>query len=234
MTARINRHLLEQTRHDSGELVQPDFVVLHCANAGRQQVDVYRHGKLAGSVLLDVEAECPDKQVTIDLAMLERPPKNDHCCCEEKPHGHRVEKGGYALFHVGSGSGGYSLKSYPLDTRKDSRPFDSQHLQQGDLFGTTLLRPGKYRLEDRAAKISLPLWVEPVKPGSTRYVPPEALHLDMDELRKRKDIRLQQAQGLVIRTEKDNRILIELDEKNAGDGKTSRKVARMTRAARRR
>lgn len=104
--------------------------------------------------------------------MLERPPKNDHCCCEEKPHGHRVEKGGYALFHVGSDSGGYSLKRYPLDTRKDSRSFDSQHLQQ--------------------------------------------------------------AQGLVIRTEKDNRILIELDEKNAGDGKTSRKVARMTRAARRR
>lgn len=232
MTARLNRFLLEQTRHDSGELVQPDFVVHPCTIAGPHQVDVYRHGKLLASVLLGVDAKFPDKQVSIDLSALEKPAKKGDCCCDDKGATYNVDKDGYALFYVGSGSGGYSVKSFPLEGKQDSALFDSQRLQQGDLFGTTLLRPGKYTLEDKVAKISLPLYVEPVKPGPKPYVPPDALHLDVAELRKMKEIRMQQAQGIVIRAEKDNRIVIALDDKDDCSAEPPKQVARMTRATR--
>lgn len=235
MTARLNRYLLEQTRHDSGALVQPDFAVHPCTHAGRHQVDVYRHGKPVASVMLDVDAQHADKQVSIDLAALEQPAKKGECCCDDKSPAYRVGLEGYALFYVGSGSGGFSVKMNALDSKQDVPGFDSQRLQKGDLFGTTLLRPGKYSLVDKAAKISLLLMVTPVKPGSTRYVPPDALHFDIAELRKHKEIRMQQAQGIVIRAEKDNHIVIALEDDKDGCGKEPeppRQVARMTRTSR--
>src|SRR5512145_276162 len=140
MSARLNRYLLEQTRHDSGEMIQTDFVVHPCTIAGRHQVDVFRHGKQVGSIMLDVDAQCPDKQVSVDLAALEqRPEKKGDCCCDDKQPGYRVDKDGYVLFYVGSGSGGYSVRSYALGGKQDNALFDSQRLQKGDLFGTTLL-----------------------------------------------------------------------------------------------
>lgn len=232
MTARLNRFLLEQTYHDSGALVQPDFVVHPCTHAGRHQVDVQRHGKLITSIMLDVDPEHSDKQVSIDLAALQQPEQKEDCCCHDKAPVYRVSQHGYALFYVGSGSGGYSVKSFPLNDGQEGAPFDSQHLQQGDLFGTTLLRPGRYRLEDPPNKVSVILHVEAVKPGRTRYVPPDALQLDIPELRKHKELRLQQAQGIVICAERDNRLLIQWDDKEPGschDDEPPRPVARISR-----
>lgn len=231
MTARLNRYLLDQTRHDSGALVQPDFVVHPCVVAGRHQVDVYRLGKQVTSVMLDVDAGHVDMQVSIDLAALEQPTKKGDCCCDEKTPSYRVGLKGYALFYVGSGSGGYAVRVNPLSSQQETASFNSQQLQKSDLFGTTLLRPGKYSLVDKAAKISLPLYVEPVRPGKAPYVPPDALHFDIADLRKLKEIRMQQAQGIVIRAEKDNHIVIVLeDDANGGGNEPPRQVARMTRA----
>ena len=235
MSARINRFLLEQTRHDSGELVQPDFVVHPFAEPGRYQVDVYRHGKAVTTMMLEVSGDCADQQLSIDLAALERPATKSDCSCHDGDHVQQVAKGGYVLFYVGSGSGGYSVKTYPAATKTEKGLFDSQALQGGDLFGTTLLRPGHYKIEDKAAKLSIPLKVEPVKPGKTAYVPPDALHFDIAELRKqKKGIQLQQAQGLVIRTDKDNRIVIVFDDKDECGENTPTKVARWSKGTARR
>ncbi len=234
MTARINRYLLEQTRHDSADLVQPDFVVHPCTTTDAHQLDLYRYGKLITSVMVEVDPDCPDQQLSIDLASLEKPAKKDDCCCEDKAGPYRVGKDGYVLFYVGSGAGGFSVKMNALDNQQDSASFDSQHLYQGDLFGTTLLRPGQYQLVIHDADIALPLFVEAIKPGKTPYRPPDALHLEIAELRQRKELRLQQAQGIVIRAEKANRIVISFADQDTSEPKPAQPIARMTRAGRRR
>lgn len=232
MSALINRYLLEQTRHDSGELVQPDFIVHPYTRAGRYQLDIFRHGKPHASLFIDVDAECGEKQLSIDLAATGKRATPSDCGCKSTSHAYRLDKEGYALFYVGSGAGGFSVKSYPVSARDTDLLFDSQHLNNGDLFGTTLLRPGRYRIEELHRKISVPLVVAPVKPGSTPYVPPDALQLDLDALKNHKDgIRLQQAQGLVFRAEHDNRIRIVLDDKESERDRRPSQVARWTRAS---
>jgi len=234
MTVRINRYLLEQTRHDSGALVQPDFVVHPYHQPGRYQLDIFRHGKRMRSETLIVDADSNERQVSIDLAATPRSDAAGDCCCKDGDALWRLGKDGYALFYVGSGSGGFSVRSFPLHDDKGD-VFDSLKLQQGDLFGTTLLRPGRYKLEDKAAKIAVPLKVEAVKPGDKPYLPPDALHVEIADLRKKgKGLALQQAQGIVVLAERDNRIVITLEDEPGCHDDVPNKVARRTRAVARR
>lgn len=235
MTARINRFLLEQTRYDSGELNQPGFVVHQYPRAGHYRIEVRRHDQVRCVLDLDVDAECSEKQVSIDLAACDKPAPDTGCGCQKTAHRFRLDKEGFALFYVGSGAGGYRVRSYPVSAKDEELLFDSAHLQKGDLFGTTLLRPGRYRVEELHQKLQTYLVVAPVKPGTTRYVPPEPLHLALDSFRKQKDgLRLQQAQGIIFHAEHDNRVQIVLEEDTRPQDAPSAPVARWTKASARR
>ncbi|MGC1511089.1 hypothetical protein [Ketobacter sp.] len=217
MSLRLNRHVLEQTRYDSGLLGQLGFVVHPYPDAGHYKVEIYRHDKLQQALLIDVNASSGDSQLSIDLAATEhkRPPQ-DPCCCDDDSGSNyksrQLAKGGYALFYVGSGSGGYHVKSYALDPDSKQDSFDSTRLNRGDLFGITLIRPGHYHVTNTPKKRHGKISVEAVSASKTPYQPPEALQIEVDTLTdNNKAVTLTQAQGMVFHASQDDRILIELD-----------------------
>ncbi len=217
MKARIHRSLLEQTRFDSGALSPTDFVVHPYHEPGLYRAEVRRHGRHQYSFHFEVSPESREMQLTIDLA----DPKNNadkgdtDCGCKPGSGVRQLAPGGYALFYTATGSGGYSVRTFPAQaTEADGKQvFDSTALQEEDLFGITLLRPGYYVFRDVEQDLQCRLHVEPVLPGKEAYVPPEALHLDSREVKSAKqEIRLLQAQGLVYRSHAQARILIELEK----------------------
>lgn len=217
MKARINRHLFNQTRFDSGALTPADFVVHPYKEAGYYQADVSRHGQHRYTFSFVVTPDSKKMQISVDLAAMERKQSalSSACADSDTAGGMQLAPGGYGLFYTATGSGGYSIKTYPLSaTEKDrDQVFDSTALQTDDLFGITLLRPGYYVMRDTSKELQCRLQVDPVTPGKERYVPPEALHLDGNDLKNNKNnIRLIQAQGLVYRSHPDARILIELEK----------------------
>lgn len=232
MSAQLNRYLFEQTRYDSGSLTQLGFVVHQYTKPGRYKIDVFRLGQFLQTLNLTVDANANDKQLSLDLANLDAP-AHDHCECKKSSDAYLLDKDGYAVFYTGSGSGGFSVKSYFLTGKEPELVFDSQHLNKDDLFGITLIRPGIYKLENAEKKISSVISVLPVKPGKTRYLPPDAVHLELDKLKALKDgISVQQAQGLVFRASGNDRFVIELaetPEEKQSAGKVA--VARWTKAS---
>jgi hypothetical protein len=214
MRAQINRHLFSQTKYDSGALTPAVFVVHPYNEPGHYRADVYRNGQHQYTFSIDVNEKCQEMQISVDLAALDKKQKTSaqDCGCEKSL---QLAPSGYGLFYTAKGLGGYSVKTYPATaTEKDeAKIFDSTKLQQGDLFGITLLRPGYYIIRDDRRKIKCQLQVDPVIPGIKKYMPPDALHLEESDLLKpKKSLKLMQAQGLVYRTHADARILIELEK----------------------
>ena len=228
MKAQINNHLFTQTRFDSGALAPANFVVHPYTGCGRYQVDVSRHGVFLYSCAIEVSEIHPEKQISIDLAQLDaklRKSGQTECGCHPDENVFVLAENGYGLFYASNGSGGYSVKTYPVDAQKSDRAevFDSTALAKDDLFGITLLRPGDYVMKDAKNKLQCKIHVAVVKPGKEPYRPPEALHVDAEAIKKAGgELKLLQAQGLVFRCSGNSRIVIEYktptesSPKNAG------------------
>lgn len=244
MKAQINRHLLNQTRFDSGALTSAGFVVHPYHKPGRYQADVSRNGQHHYSFYILVTPDSSEMQISVDLAALNdklKSPAGD-CGCGHSEHSMQLAPGGYGLFYSAADSGAYSLKTFPITaTEKDrDQVFDSTALQADDMFGITLLRPGYYAMRDIKQNLQCRLQVDPVLPGKERYTPPDAIHLEAKDLKSAKnDIRLMQAQGLVYRSHADARIVIELEkpieveESGAFSSTSAPKVKPKTKTAKR-
>lgn len=225
MKAQINTHLFTQTRFDSGALSPANFVVHPFMNCGQYQADVSRNGTLLFSFVIDVSEHHPEQQISVDLALLEskqrESPRHD-TCCHANHQRYLLSENGYALFYTSKGAGGYSVKTHPISGDKNDRSelFDSTALNKDDLFGITLLRPGDYSLRDAKSKLECKIHVEAVKPGKEAYRPPEALHIDAQIIKKSGgQLKLMQAQGLVVRCEGLSRIVIEYQGSSDADTK---------------
>lgn len=232
MKTKINRHIFTQTRFQSNALSQLGFVVHQYKESGRYQADVSRDGKLIYSFQIDVCTQHKKPQFSADLSALDNAIRggngqsmDNKCCCEPHDTVFELLEGGFGLFYVGAGSGGYSVCTYPID-QKPHAVFDSAVLGEGDLFGLTLLRPGQYVLLEQNKNIKVAIEVEEVKPGKTRYAPPDPVHVDSQQLQKTKVIKLRAAQGLIYKASGGESILIELLKPNDDDSEDqSTKVA---------
>lgn len=207
MKTKINRHIFTQTRFQSDAISQLGFVVHQYTDSGRYQVDVNRHGKLVYSFQVDVCKHYKKPQFSADLAKLDKlirggsdSKSEKNCCCEAEDTVFELLEGGFGLFYVGSGSGGYSVCSYPIDEKvKSATAFDSAALSEGDLFGITLLRPGQYAFVEKSSQHKVAIEVAAVMPSKSRYVPPDPLHVDSKMLKKGLVIKLSAAQGLIYK-----------------------------------
>ena len=243
MKNKINRYIFTQTQFESSALTQLGFVVHQFNEEGLFQAEVFRHGKPVYGFEISISKKHKQQQISVDLEKLNttftkkstEQAGNKKCACDSPTQTFELLEGGYGLFFVGSGAGGYSVRTSPVD-RKTKDFFDSTLLGDGDLFGITLLKPGKYAFIENTEKTKLTIEVEAVKPdkkSKTQYVPPEPVHLDGKNLKKSKVIKLRSAQGLIYRASGKDSISIELTNPNDKDdkGKDS-KVAHWNKVSR--
>lgn len=149
MSASINRHMFTETGTDTGALTVLGTVVHQFPDEGDYVVEVHHGDRLVGSRLLVVDDEYHTVQVSYDLAAFGADEGCDchgHCSCEADFD--CIREDGFAVFHVGSGAGGYRVTVDPVGERRERREFDSAALGDDDTVGVLLLRPGRYSVRN--------------------------------------------------------------------------------------
>lgn len=244
MNVRLNRTLFQQTDADSGALTMLTSVVHRPAEVGDYLGTVYRGDQPLGEFALQVREEETPLSVHIDVATVKLPDtsrrraasKKDDCCPDdEHDHGQRrayeVGRGGYVVFHVSEGMGGYSVqlanaRGGAAEERRegrDAKPWSSADLQEGDLFAVTLLRPGTYRLTNQAGGEGKVKLAYPTR-GPTAYRPPEPVRVSVtNDGFQPSGIELQALQGLVFEVRGTARISITLVEPDDGPERADRR-----------
>ena len=226
MKAYIKRHLITQTGLDSGALTMLGSVVHRFSEPGEYLVTILRDNEAVGRFQLTVEKECPAMQVDIDLATL-------HRLASEHPVGEvekrfKVNPEGYAVFHVSRGAGGYAVVASRMGRKRESKPFDSRELKDGDLFAATMIRPGTYSVTNVITGAKGEIVVAYPRIGKKPYRPPEPVSIYWTENALEPDrIDINPAQGQVHHFKVPSRIKIELVKPDDGlEGPRPPRIAR--------
>ena len=224
----VNHHLFAQTGADSGSLTMLGAVIHRFPEPG-EYLGVAEREQEIRSFRLRIDDASPAMQVDVDLATLEPASlRNSDCGCrQEQAVPDRlfvVNPGGYVVFHVSRGPGGYAVRMGRL-TEPEMPVFDSAELEGDDLFAVTLIRPGTYSVRNLATKARGEIVVAYPRVGKEAHRPPEPVEITCTErtLRPAK-INIQPAQGQVYRFRTPSRIMIELvnpDDGPKGGGPTA-------------
>lgn len=146
----LNPLVFSQINSDSGSLTLLTSTIHKISEAGSYDGTIMRGSDTVGLFRLNAidlpPTDCATEaksQVNIDLKSLDLP-ATDHI--ESLSHNtFQVKTGGYAVFHVSGGAGGYSVELQKTGEQK-TKVFDSKKLGENDNFIATVLRPGTYNI----------------------------------------------------------------------------------------
>jgi hypothetical protein len=217
MISRAHAALFMQTDVDSAALTMHIAVVHQFRAPGRYAGSVLRGDRVVASFSLDVVAESPDRQASVDLAEGARPAAGYAprlLPASEREPRYQVSPEGYVVFHVGSGPGGLAVRVGPAQEKLDAPTFDSRELTAGDLAAVTLLRPGTYRATfgHGEAKIRV---AYPDRKQRLGQMPPVEFEASPEGLRP-EGAELQPTQGQTYRLSGPGRLQITLVEPDDG------------------
>lgn len=225
----LNRYLFTETGADSAALNVLGTLVHRFPDEGDYLIRVRRDDELVGSRLLAVSDDYHTIQATYDLASFNDADAGDDpggCSCEGDFD--CIREDGVAVFHVGTGPGGYSATIDPVGERRERREFDSDELVEDDLFSVLLLRPGRYtaRNEVDGAEMAVTVRYPDGRTDAARQ-DAELVTVDDDGFGA-EAVELDPARGLSFLIEDPARIVVELDsaDERAGDGVAPAKSGR--------
>jgi hypothetical protein len=156
----LNRFIFSIVNLDSASLTMLASVI-HCfPEIGNYDGVVFRGADIVGRFQIKVvdntlpetgDLTEPRKQVNIDLRALDLPVADQFesmvCNCFQ------VKTGGYVVFSVSTGPGGYAVEIKKTGSKCGStKVFDSRKLGEQDLFAATVLRPGTYCITNAETK----------------------------------------------------------------------------------
>ena len=152
MKAIINPFVFSQVNLDSASLTMLTSVVHKTSESGIYDGTIQRGSDTVGRFRVAVSDSPPEKcavesknQVNIDLKSLDLPVA-DHIESQSK-NCFQVRTGGYIVFHLSNGAGGYSVELRKTGTESKGKIiFDSKKLNDNDHFVATPLRPGTYKV----------------------------------------------------------------------------------------
>lgn len=161
----INRFIFSQANVDSGSLTVLASVVHRFSESGTYFGKIRRGENEVGQFKILVgQAPTMQSSVKIDLRTLETPlseqSKNAECSC------FTLSPGGYALFFVSTGAGGYSIEITKSENG-GKKTFDNRELTSQDMFVASLLRPGTYRITNTLTKAEAELKIVYPQIGKT-------------------------------------------------------------------
>ena len=165
MKAIINPFVFSQINLDSASLTMLTSAVHKISESGNYDGTILRGSDIVGRFRLTVCDSTPDDcsgqsktQVNIDLKSLDLPVA-DHIESQLN-NCFQVRTGGYVVFHLTSGAGGYAVELKKTGSESCGKiVFDSRKLGENDNFIATPLRPGTYNITNVLCKAKAELVV---------------------------------------------------------------------------
>lgn len=215
----INRHVLAQVTFDSAAFGGLCSVIHQFPEPGGWQGAVTLNKRVVAGFILIIDAQSENAQVDIDVAELAAPgARSGHRALPE----FRVKPKGYAVFHASSGPAGYAVTLAPLDPRQTSAArYDTAHLQPGDFFVVSVLRPGQYVAKIPGERAEAAIEVVPLKTREGhpfRAGEPARVTANKDSFDP-KQAKLNATEGLIFLAKGADRITMELARPEAGEGR---------------
>jgi hypothetical protein len=204
----IDRFIFSQTNVDSGSLTVLASVVHRFSEPGEYFGKIKRGENEVGQFKIIVEhSPTMQSNVKIDLKTLEAPPseqsKNTECSC------FNLVQGGYALFFVSTGAGGYNIEITKPEN-EGKKAFDNRELMNQDMFVASLLRPGTYRITNTLTKAEAELKIVYPQIGKTQRQS-QSIQVECNEKSiNPSKITVNPGQGVVFSFKVPSRIKIEL------------------------
>jgi len=233
MKARINRQFLEQTSFDSsspGEL----GVVVHQFDRPGEYVVTCREGKeIIDERRLSVtdeplKAAPGPNQVAINFGRnlrgfaSSRTGQSEGAQAREQDQRQVLAANGFATFSTSDTSGDYEVTVELADGKGKKRElFNNRRLESNDTFAVTLVRPGKYSVENTIAKAKGEITVAYPKIEKRRYRPPSPISVQCTKRGfEPSSVDLKPAQGIIFRFDIPSRIKIDLVKPDDGPKKS--------------
>jgi hypothetical protein len=206
----FSSELFTQVDLDSGALTLLGSIIHRLTEPGRYRGTVLQGDDDVADFRVDVTDDAPDEQIGIDLAELASPFGGEPCTCDEDVSAFRLRPGGYALFSVSRGRGGYAVL-VGAERQERGAELDSRRLRPGDLFTATMLRPGDYALANTEKGADGSIQVSYPELGEAPYRPSAPLSIACTERGFEPDhIRVGPAQGQIYECQVTARIRITL------------------------
>jgi hypothetical protein len=216
-----NLETLTQTNYNSGSLGGLATVVHRVAEAGQYPLTILQNDKAVQTMVLMVQgsiagapAPTAPTELHIDLSGIVNTPGQLSTKLSELV----VASSGYAVFYAPAGTSGFAVQLYAPGAADKKPVFDSHQLGNGDIFATTMFRPGRYSVTNKVNNAQAKLRVSYPVISNTPYSPPEAFTVQLDQNGfQPNDIQLMPAQGIVFHIgNTEARIAIDLVEPDDG------------------
>jgi hypothetical protein len=222
MNMTFDQNLFTQVNLDSGSLTMLGSVIHSFPDPGEYRGSVHKAKGEQAVFYITVDKNSSVAQANIDLAALREysGATQSDCCGDSQENRYTVNPKGYVVFHVSSGTGGFSVHVRRSVEDTKEKVFNSEVLDAGDFFSAAILRPGKYSVANRQAKSRAELVVSyPQIGGKTAYRPPAPVHVQIGPNGfEPARIELKPGQGVVFDIKARSRIVIELLKPDDGPG----------------
>lgn len=213
---RVNTHALRRTALDSAALSVLGMLVHPLPEKGAFELTVSSGGVRVATLPVRIDEEAGTTQVDVDLAALDRRVQGRAAAAPASEA--VVGPKGYLVLHVSAGAGEYVTVLTDRHARERKPLFDNRKLQAGDLFVTTLLRPGRYELAAHGVRSKGQLRV--AYPGASRKSVAEldAARVNVTEKGfEPKEVRVEAGQGTVFEVAyRDASVRVTLTEPDDG------------------
>jgi hypothetical protein len=221
MNLTFDQNLFTQVGLDSGSLTILGSVIHSFHEPGEYRGSVHKAEGGQAIFYVSVDKNSPAAHVNIDLASLREysDSTQKECCDDSGENRFTVNPKGYVVFHVSSGSGGFSVHVRRAEEDPKEKVFNSQELSEGDIFSAAMIRPGTYSVVNRLAKAKAKVVVSYPEIGKTAYRPPAPMRVQVGPRGfEPAVIALKPGQGLIFDVKAPARIVIELAKADDGPG----------------
>lgn len=227
MNLTFDQNLFTQFGLDSGSLTILGSVIHSFQKPGEYRGSVHKAGGEQAVFYITVDKNSSAAHVNIDLASLREysDTTQKECCDDSKENHFTVNPKGYVVFHVSRGNGGFSVHVRLAVEDPKEKVFNSQELDDGDIFSATIIRPGTYSVVNRRAKAEVV--VSYPESGKTAYRPPAPVRVQVSPGGfEPARIELKPGQGLVFEVKGSARIVIKLVKADDGPGNDRKTLPR--------
>ncbi|AIF82638.1 hypothetical protein NTE_00557 [Candidatus Nitrososphaera evergladensis SR1] len=225
----INRHLFTQVNVDSGSLSILSAVIHRFAQPGEYEGIVMK-GPIKTQRFTVTVVE--DNNIISSSSQAAAATNTNAAAAEQikvdlkdtASDRFTLRRGGYGVFYVSTGPGGYVVEIRKYEKGSQVKVFDSSELKEDDIFSTTIIRPGTYSVTNTLNNAKAELMVNYPEIGKTQRNPqPIKIECTAQNQINPNRIRIDPSQGLVFTSKTPFRIKIELTKPEDRPSRLARK-----------